>query len=199
MSQLNKTQLEQENQTNFPNNNTGFITPTKLREFNTDMIDSMTTQGEFNSVSQSLSSSIATINNEIDSLVLSGSGILLSEEGTLLGSVTGLNFIGAATASISGSTGNIRISTIAGSNGTSGTSGVGGTSGTSGINGTNGTNGINGTNGVAGTSGSSGSSGTSGTSGSSGSSGTSGTSGTRGTSGTSGTSGINGTPGSGGS
>ena len=58
MSQLNKTQLEQENQSNFPNNNSGFITPLKLREFNTDMIDSMVTEGTFNSFSQSLSGSI---------------------------------------------------------------------------------------------------------------------------------------------
>jgi hypothetical protein len=41
MSQLNKTQLEQVNQENFPNNNFGAITPAKLREFNTDMIDSL--------------------------------------------------------------------------------------------------------------------------------------------------------------
>jgi hypothetical protein len=39
MSQLNKTQLEQENQSSFPNNNNGFITPTLLRQFNTDIID----------------------------------------------------------------------------------------------------------------------------------------------------------------
>jgi hypothetical protein len=53
MSQLNKTQLEQENQQSFPNNNTGFITPLKLREFNTDMIDSMVDEGSYNADSAS--------------------------------------------------------------------------------------------------------------------------------------------------
>ncbi len=36
MSQLNKTQLEQVNQTNFPNNTVQFITPEKLREIASD-------------------------------------------------------------------------------------------------------------------------------------------------------------------
>ncbi len=38
---LDKQQLIQENNTNFPNNNTQFITPALLRQFNADMIDSM--------------------------------------------------------------------------------------------------------------------------------------------------------------
>lgn len=41
MSSKNKSQLRTENSNNFPNNNTGFITPEKLRSFNGDMIDSM--------------------------------------------------------------------------------------------------------------------------------------------------------------
>ena len=61
MSQLNKTQLEQENQSNFPNNNNGFITPTLLRTFNTDMIDSLVDENTFNSYSQSLSGSIEAL------------------------------------------------------------------------------------------------------------------------------------------
>jgi hypothetical protein len=40
MSQLNKQQLGVENQTSFPNNTTGFISPALLRGFNTDVIDS---------------------------------------------------------------------------------------------------------------------------------------------------------------
>jgi len=62
MSQLNKQQLENVNQTNFPNNNTQFITPEKLIEFNTDMIDSLVDEGTYNSNSSSFSSSIATLN-----------------------------------------------------------------------------------------------------------------------------------------
>lgn len=41
MSSKNKSQLRTENSNNFPNNNTGFITPEKLRSFNGDMIDSI--------------------------------------------------------------------------------------------------------------------------------------------------------------
>ena len=38
---LSKQALVVKNNTNFPNNNTGYITPALLREFNTDMIDAM--------------------------------------------------------------------------------------------------------------------------------------------------------------
>jgi hypothetical protein len=41
MAQLNKEQLEIINQNNFPDNNAGLITPASLRDFNTDMIDSL--------------------------------------------------------------------------------------------------------------------------------------------------------------
>ncbi len=41
MSSKNKSQLRTENSTNFPNNNSGFITPEKLRSFNGDIIDSV--------------------------------------------------------------------------------------------------------------------------------------------------------------
>lgn len=41
MSSQNKTELRTTNSDNFPNNNSQFITPEKLREFNNDIIDSM--------------------------------------------------------------------------------------------------------------------------------------------------------------
>ena len=41
MSSLNKSQLRTENNSSFPNNNSQFITPEKLRDFNADIIDSM--------------------------------------------------------------------------------------------------------------------------------------------------------------
>jgi len=41
MSSLNKSQLRTENNNSFPNNNSQFITPQKLRDFNSDIIDSM--------------------------------------------------------------------------------------------------------------------------------------------------------------
>ena len=94
MSQLNKTQLEAENQSSFPNNNTGFITPLLLREFNTDMIDSLVDEGQYNIDSASLSGSAASLQNQVDALVLSGSGIVIQEEGVSQGAATTMNFVG---------------------------------------------------------------------------------------------------------
>ena len=56
MSQLNKTQLGVANQTSFPNNTTGFISPSLLRGFNTDVIDSFTLQSQFDANSASVDS-----------------------------------------------------------------------------------------------------------------------------------------------
>ena len=41
MSSKSKSQLRTENSNNFPNNNSQFITPEKLRGFNNDIIDSL--------------------------------------------------------------------------------------------------------------------------------------------------------------
>jgi hypothetical protein len=112
MSQLNKTQLEAENQSNFPNNNTGFITPTRLREFNTDMIDSMVDEGTYNTDSASFSGSISMLENQVDSLVLSGSGVVILDEGVSQGSATTLNFVGPTIqVSVTGSQANIYANT----------------------------------------------------------------------------------------
>ena len=46
---LTKNQLRLENDQNFPNNNTGFITAEGLRGFNEDMITSLGTQAELDS------------------------------------------------------------------------------------------------------------------------------------------------------
>lgn len=54
MSTLSKQQLGVENQTSFPNNSTGFITPVGLRTFNTDMIDSLALQSQADSISSSV-------------------------------------------------------------------------------------------------------------------------------------------------
>ena len=48
MAQQSKQQLENTNQSNFPNNNTNFITPDKLRGFNTDIIDSLVDENSYN-------------------------------------------------------------------------------------------------------------------------------------------------------
>ena len=54
MSQLTKGQLQVENQNNFPDNNTNYITPALLREFNTDMIQSLALQSEVDAISSSV-------------------------------------------------------------------------------------------------------------------------------------------------
>jgi hypothetical protein len=54
MSTLSKQQLDVENQTSFPNNTTGYITPLGLRTFNTDMIDSLALQSQADSISASV-------------------------------------------------------------------------------------------------------------------------------------------------
>jgi hypothetical protein len=47
MSQLTKNQLGTENSNSFPNNNTGYITPTLLRTFNQNMIDSLVDEDSY--------------------------------------------------------------------------------------------------------------------------------------------------------
>jgi hypothetical protein len=95
MAELNKTQLQSENQSSFPTNNSRLITAEALRNFNTDMIDSLVDEVSYNINSASLSSSVAGLNNAIDVLQLqSGSTVLVAEEGTLLGVAARLNFEG---------------------------------------------------------------------------------------------------------
>ena len=61
MSELSKQALKVENNTNFPNNNNGQITPSDLRAFNVDMIDSTVNQTIYTSDS-------ASWNQQIDAL-----------------------------------------------------------------------------------------------------------------------------------
>jgi len=62
MSQISKQALAVENTTSFPNNNTGYITPALLRDFNTDMIDSTVNQSQYTSNSGSWNQSISALN-----------------------------------------------------------------------------------------------------------------------------------------
>ena len=115
MSQLTKDQLRTENTTNFPNNNTGFITAERLRDFNSDMIDSLVDEGSYNVDSSSFSSSIINLQDQIDGLVASGSGVVVQEEGTPLGVATTLNFVGdAITASFGGGVATINVNATGG-------------------------------------------------------------------------------------
>ena len=61
MSELTKQQLAVENNTSFPNNNTGFITPTLLRTFNGNIIDSMVDEVTYNADSASWTSDIIAL------------------------------------------------------------------------------------------------------------------------------------------
>ena len=58
MSQLTKNQLGTENSNSFPNNNTGYITPTLLRTFNQNMIDSLVDEDSYTIDSGSVNAQI---------------------------------------------------------------------------------------------------------------------------------------------
>ena len=68
MSELTKQQLAVENNSSFPNNNTGFITPTLLRTFNGNIIDSMVDEVTYNANSASWTSDIAQLEQFSSSL-----------------------------------------------------------------------------------------------------------------------------------
>lgn len=97
MAEQSKDQLRLTNEQNFPNNNTGFITPDKLRSFNDDIIDTLATTtdsaslasrvtdnsasiallsgsyeefsgSQFNAFSSSVSESLDDLQNEIDNI-----------------------------------------------------------------------------------------------------------------------------------
>jgi hypothetical protein len=65
---LTKQQLEVVNQTNFPNNTTGYISPALLREFNTDIIDNTVNQTLYNTDSSSVSAQLVGLNSYTQSL-----------------------------------------------------------------------------------------------------------------------------------
>jgi len=69
MSELTKQQLTVENNSSFPNNNTGFITPTLLRTFNGNIIDSMVDEITYNADSASWTSDITALEQFSSSLV----------------------------------------------------------------------------------------------------------------------------------
>lgn len=62
MAQLSKQALIVENNTSFPNNNTNYITPSILRSFNVDMIDSLVDENGYMIDSASWNRSISSLN-----------------------------------------------------------------------------------------------------------------------------------------
>ena len=77
MSELSKQALKVDNNTSFPNNNGGLITPTILRTFNENMIDSMVDEISYNVDS-------ASWNQQIDALELFTSSVSGLNTGSLL-------------------------------------------------------------------------------------------------------------------
>jgi hypothetical protein len=63
MAEISKQALQVANNTDFPNNSTGYITPELLRGFNTDMIDSTVNQSQYTINSGSWNSSITQLNS----------------------------------------------------------------------------------------------------------------------------------------
>ena len=73
MAELTKQALQVQNSTSFPNNNAGLITPTSLRTFNSDMIDSLVDEISYTADSASFNS---RINNITGSATNTGSLLL---------------------------------------------------------------------------------------------------------------------------
>lgn len=61
MSELTKNQLKTDNTNSFPNNNTGYITPSILRDFNVNMIDSLVDEVSYNVDSASFNQRITAL------------------------------------------------------------------------------------------------------------------------------------------
>jgi hypothetical protein len=82
MAEITKQALKVENNTSFPNNNNGQITPTVLRTFNEDMIDSLVDEITYTTDSGSWNSKIDAISNDTGSYLATGSvsGAILTFE-----------------------------------------------------------------------------------------------------------------------
>ena len=68
MAELSKQALKVDNNQSFPNNNNGAITPSILRAFNTNMIDSNVNQTSFDAYTQSMELQSASFDQRVDSL-----------------------------------------------------------------------------------------------------------------------------------
>jgi hypothetical protein len=73
MAELSKQALKVDNNQSFPNNNNGAITPSILRAFNTNMIDSTVNQDVYNTDSSSWTNSINSISAQTASYAISAS------------------------------------------------------------------------------------------------------------------------------
>jgi hypothetical protein len=102
MSELSKQALKVENNQSFPNNNAGLITPSNLRTFNEDMIDSTVNQSTYTSDSASFDSRINSITGSLlPSGVVSGSSQVILTDTT--GNLGGNRITGSVQSSVSSS------------------------------------------------------------------------------------------------
>jgi predicted RecA/RadA family phage recombinase len=69
MSELTKVQLKSDNNSSFPDNNTGYITPTILRDFNTNVIDSLVDEISYNVESASFNTRITALTSSYSSSI----------------------------------------------------------------------------------------------------------------------------------
>ena len=90
MSELTKQALKVDNNQSFPNNNAGLITPTALRTFNENMIDSNVNQGVYTTDSQSFDN---RIDQSVVTASLSGDTLTFTKDN---GSQFGVQITGAS-------------------------------------------------------------------------------------------------------
>jgi hypothetical protein len=78
MSELSKQALKVDNNQSFPNNNAGAITPSILRAFNVNMIDSNVNQTDFDTFSSSVANEFASLTASVDPSITGSSLITAS-------------------------------------------------------------------------------------------------------------------------
>jgi uncharacterized coiled-coil protein SlyX len=107
---LNKQQLEAVNQANFPDNNSQFITPQLLREFNTDMIDAIQLTGSYATTGSNTFVGNQTINGNLNvSGVISASVLHVQVETASVIYSSGSNQLGDELTDIQTLSGSVKI------------------------------------------------------------------------------------------
>jgi hypothetical protein len=107
---LNKQQLEAVNQANFPDNNSKFITPELLREFNTDMIDAIQLTGSYATTGSNTFVGNQTITGNLNvSGVISASVLYVQTETASVIYSSGSNQLGDELTDIQTLSGSVKI------------------------------------------------------------------------------------------
>lgn len=93
MAELSKQALVVDNNQSFPNNNNGAITPSILRAFNTNIIDSTVNQTQYTVDSGSWNSKIEILNGQTGSYATTGSNTFTGNQ-NVIGQVSASTFVG---------------------------------------------------------------------------------------------------------